>query len=224
MLSLGLAYALALLIINLNTRLDIILLDKISSQYETGIYSKGAGLAEYVWQIPMLLGTIIFARSATEKKNTNKFSIKVTQILRLSLVFVGFGLILLFIFSPLIIVGLYGQDFQGSILVLRILILGVFVMTLFKSMNQDMAGKGKPWVSMKAMIPALIVNIALNLIFIPEHGANGAAAASTISYTIAGVLFLHFYSKEVKIPIKNILKYKRADFDPIMNVLKKFKK
>jgi O-antigen/teichoic acid export membrane protein len=87
-------------------------------------------------------------------------------------------------------------------------------------MNQDMAGKGKPWVSMKAMIPALIVNIILNLLFIPEHGANGASLASTISYTIAGILFLHFYSKEVKISIKEILKYKKTDFDPILLIIK----
>jgi O-antigen/teichoic acid export membrane protein len=220
MLSLGLAYALALLIINLNTQLDIILLDKLSSQHEVGIYSKGAVLAQYVWQIPMLLGTIIFARSALERKNDNKISVKVTQILRLSIVFVGFGLICLFVFSPTIIIGLYGNEFRGSISVLRILTLGVFVMTLFKSMNQDMAGKGKPWVSMKAMIPALIVNIILNLLFIPEHGANGASLASTISYTIAGILFLHFYSKEVKISIKEILKYKKTDFDPILLIIK----
>ena len=223
MLSLGLVYATALLIINLNTRLDVILLDKLSTSYEIGIYSKGAGITQYLWQIPMLLSTIIFARSAVSK-NDRAFSVKVTQLLRLSLLFVGFGLVILFLFSKWIIIGMYGEEFEGSIMVLNLLLGGVLLLTIFKSMNQDMAGKGKPWVSMKAMIPALFVNVGLNIFWIPEYGANGAALASTVSYSLAALLFLHFYSKEVQIPIKQILHYKKTDFDPILNLLKKFKK
>ena len=223
MLSLGMLYAIALLIINLNTKLDVILLDKLSSQHQTGIYSKGASITQYLWQIPMLLSTIIFARSAVSK-NDRAFSVKVTQLLRLSLLFVGLGLVILFLFSEWIIIGMYGQEFEGSIMVLNLLLGGVLLLTIFKSMNQDMAGKGKPWVSMKAMIPALFVNVGLNIFWIPEYGANGAALASTVSYSLAALLFLHFYSKEVQIPIKQILHYKKSDFDPILNLLKKFKK
>ena len=223
MLGLGMVYAIALLIINLNTRLDIILLDKLSSQYETGIYSKGAAITQYLWQIPMLLSTIIFARSAMSK-NDKLFSVKVTQILRLSLVFVGFGLLILFFFSKWIIIGMYGEEYEGSIMVLNLLLGGVLLLTIFKSMNQDMAGKGKPWVSMKAMLPALIINIGLNIFFIPEYGANGAALTSTFSYSTAALLFLHFYSKEVDIPVRQILQYRKSDFDTIINIAKKLKK
>lgn len=222
MLSLGLVYAVALLIINLNTKLDIILLDRLSTPYQTGIYSKGAGITQYLWQIPMLVGTIIFARSAVSK-NDRAFSLQVAQILRLSLLFVGIGLLFLFIFSRWIIVGMYGKEFEDSIMVLNLLLGGVLLFTIFKTMNQDMAGKGKPWVSMKAMLPALAINIGLNLVWIPEYGANGAALASTVSYTFAAILFLHFYSKEVDIPIKTILYFKKSDFDPIINFIKKRK-
>jgi len=58
---------------------------------------------------------------------------------------------------------MYGEKFEGSIEVLKILLPGVLVLTLFKVMNTDLAGKGKPWVSMKAMIPALIINIIINI-------------------------------------------------------------
>lgn len=54
MLSLGLVYAFALLVINLNYRIDVILLDRLSTAFETGIYSKGVSVTEYLWQIPML--------------------------------------------------------------------------------------------------------------------------------------------------------------------------
>lgn len=222
MLSLGIIYAVSLLVINLNYKIDIILLDKFSSSFEMGIYSKGSGITQYLWQIPMLLSTIVFARSAVSK-NDRKFSYKVTQLLRVSMVAIGIASLLFFLFSEVIIVGMYGEDFRGSIQVLKFLLPGVLILTIFKVMNMDLAGKGKPWVSMKAMIPALVINIVLNIVFIPKFGANGAALASTISYSLAGSLFLLFYSKTTKISIKEIITYKKLDFAFLKNLLFNFK-
>ncbi|ERM80693.1 hypothetical protein P872_21555 [Rhodonellum psychrophilum GCM71 = DSM 17998] len=222
MISLGLVYAFSLLIINLNYKVDVILLDQLSVPFETGIYSKGSAIIQYLWQIPMLLSTIVFARSAVSK-NDKEFSHKVAHLLRLSLLAIAVGSLFLFLFSELIIVGLFGSDFFPSISVLNILLPGVLLLTFFKVMNMDLAGKGKPWVSLKAMAPALVVNIGLNFLWIPYYGADGASLASTISYSIAAVLFLHFYSMETAIPVKSILKYKKSDFIPILQIIKKIK-
>src|SRR5690606_27697290 len=105
----------------------------------------------------------------------------------------------------------------------QVLLPGVLLLTIFKVLNMDLAGKGKPWVSMKAMIPALIINTILNVLWIPEHGSIGAATSSTISYSIAAILFLYFYSKETKIPIFSILKYSKSDIDWLRPILLKLK-
>ena len=223
MLSLGLVYAFALLVVNLNYKIDVILLDNLSSAFETGIYSKGVSITEYLWQIPMLLSTVVFARSAVSKDD-KAFSLKVTQLLRLSIVAIGFASLILFLVSKFFIVLLYGESFVGSVMVLNTLLPGVLLLTIFKVINMDLSGKGKPWVSLKAMIPALIVNVVLNFIFIPKYGAVGAAIASTISYSIAALLFVHFYSKETKIPVLEIIRYRRSDFQPIVQLLQKLKR
>lgn len=223
MLGLGMIYAISLLVINLNYKLDIILLDSLSVPFETGIYSKGSAITQYLWQIPMMLSTIVFARSAVSKDD-KAFSLKISQLLRLSIVAIGLGSVVLLILSELIIVGMFGEAFRGSISVLNILLPGVLLLTFFKVMNMDLAGKGKPWIALKAMIPALLVNIVLNVLLIPDHGADGASFASTVSYTCAALLFLHFYSKEVDIPIKAILRYKRTDFAPIAQLINKLRK
>ena len=222
MLSLGIVYAISLFVINLNYRVDIILLDKLSTAYELGIYTKGAGITQYLWQIPMLFSTIVFARSAVSKDNKT-FSLKVAQLLRVSFIIIGVVSIGLLLFSDLIIVGMYGESFRGSISVLNYLLPGVLILTIYKVMNMDLAGKGKPWIAMWAMLPSLVINIVMNIILIPEWGADGAAISSTVSYGVAGILFLFFYSKAVNVPVKDILKYKKTDFDPILNVLKKLK-
>lgn len=222
MLSLGLVYAFALLVINLNYRIDVILLDRLSTAFETGIYSKGVSVTEYLWQIPMLLSTVVFARSAVSKDDRG-FSLKVAQLLRLSFLVIGIASLVLFLLSEFIIVLMFGEAFINSVLVLNTLLPGVMLLTIFKVINMDLSGKGKPWVSLKAMVPALIINIILNIILIPEYGASGAAMASTISYSIAALLFIAFYSKETEIPIVTLISYKRSDFKPIVQLVKKFK-
>ena len=223
LLSLGIVYAVSLLIIDLNYKSDIILMDKLSNVYELGIYSKGSAITQYLWQIPMLFSTIVFARSAVSK-NDIEFSLKVAQLLRVSFLLIGVAALILMFFSKWIIVGMYGDNFRESISVLNYLLPGVLILTIFKVMNMDLAGKGKPWVSLKAMLPALIVNIILNVLLIPKLGADGAAIASTISYALAAVLFLIFYSEVTNIPIWKILTYKKTDFDFILIYLKKVKK
>jgi len=86
-----------------------------------------------------------------------------------------------------------------------------------------LAGKGKPWIAMKAMIPSLIINIILNIITIPKYGANGAAFSSTISYSLAAILFLQLYSRETQMPLKTILNFSFKDFEPLINLVKKKK-
>jgi Na+-driven multidrug efflux pump len=66
--------------------------------------------------------------------------------------------------------------------------------------------------------------VVLNIVFIPKYGAVGAALASTISYSIAAILFIFFYSKETKIPVIDIVSYKASDFQPIVQLLKKLKR
>lgn len=221
MLSLGIVYALSLLIINLNYKADYILLDKLSTAYELGIYSKGSGITQYLWQVPMLLSTVIFARSAVSK-NDKAFSIKVAQLLRVSFLIIGIASMILFFLSDFIIVFMYGESFRESIQVLNFLLPGVLILTIFKVMNMDLAGKGKPWIAMKAMGPSLVINVVLNFIFIPEYGAAGSALASTVSYIVAGISFLWYYSKETGISVKEIVSYKRTDFDPIKSIVDKF--
>lgn len=210
MLSLGIIYAISLLIISLNYKLDIILLDKLSNNYQIGIYSKGASLMEYLWQIPMLLSTIIFSRSANSKDGKN-FSYKVASLLRISFVLVGIASVFLFVMAPYIIVLLFGKGFLESVTPLRLMLPGVLLMTIVKVLYVDLAGKGNLWGAIKSMSIGLVVNVVLNIMLIPDYGANGAAFSSAVSYSIASVLFLIDYSKAVAIPIATILKFNAED-------------
>lgn len=211
LLSLGIVYAVSLLVINLNYRIDIFLMDRLSTAHELGIYSRGAQLMEYLWEIPMLLSTLVFSGSATAA-NGRAYSEKVAPLLRISILVVGVLSLILFMYSEQIITLLFGEAFQRSAKVQQILLPGVLLLTVFKVLNMDLAGKGKPWIAIKAMIPALVLNIVLNLLWIPTHGAAGSALASTISYSVAAIIFLFLYARAVDMEVKQIITYKKEDY------------
>ncbi|MBE7175513.1 MAG: flippase [Mucilaginibacter polytrichastri] len=222
LLKLGLGYAFAMLVVNLNYKADVVLLERFSTESQLGLYSKGVVIVEYLWEVPTLISTIVFSRSANAK-DSKAFSEKVCSMLRIGSILVLAASLVFFVLSPVIIRVMYGEAFMPSSTVQKILIPGIFLMTIFKVLNMDLAGKGKPWVSMWAMIPALLINIALNIVFIPKYGANGSALASTISYSFAAVVFLFSYAKTTGIPVKRIFSYTRDDFDLIKGLLAKGK-
>ena len=223
LLNLGVVYALSYLIISLNYKLDVTLLERCSTQYEVGIYTKGVSVVNYLWEVPTILSTIIFSRSATSK-DPKDFSYKVCMLLRLCNIIILILSIGFFFTSKFVMVSMYGEKFAASAMAQKLLIPGILILTVFKVLNMDLAGKGKPWVAMKAMVPGLIINIIMNYVLDGKYGANGASISSTISYTVAAGVFLFMYSKEVSIPIKEVLTYKRADFDVIIELFSKYRK
>ena len=71
-------------------------------------------------------------------------------------------------------------------------------------------------------LPALIINIVLNYWWIPLYGAMGAVMATNASYTLGSVIFLFVYAKVVKMPVLEILSFKKADFDFLVTLKRKF--
>lgn len=97
-------------------------------------------------------------------------------------------------------------------------------MSLFKMLNMDMAGKGKPGISIAVFLPAVIINIVLNIILIPDYGGRGAAIASTISYSIGSLLFVLIYARINQLSLSDIFIYKKDDFNFIFKAILNFRR
>ena len=197
LLSLGAVYALAVFINSLNYRIDIILLEKLSNAKTVGLYSIGVNFAELVLQVPAAIGLVIFSRSSNAS-NSAEFSKKMIKPLTYGLL-IGIVIALLIIaISPVLIPFIYSQRFSGSVPMLQLLMPGIIALIGYKIIGFDLAGKGKPWVSVFSSIPGLVVNIILNFILIPEYGGRGAAIASSISYTVMALVQWVVYKRILK--------------------------
>lgn len=217
--NMGLVYSVALLIITLNYRIDTILLDKLSNSYEVGIYTRGASLIQYLWQIPMLMDNIVFTRGMSGNFAAS-FSKRVCILMRLSVLWITGACLIIFFLGDKIITFLYGKEFYESAVIMTYLIPGVIILTVYRVLNMDEKSKGNPWLAIQAMTPALVLNIGLNLFFIPAYGAIGAAISSSISYISATVLYVFLYSRKAQMPFAEIFRFSLADFAFLRNAFR----
>lgn len=220
MLMRGFPYALALFLLTLNYKIDIMILRYFVSEAQIGLYSVGSNIAELVWQLPMAIGLVLFAKGATSR-NSQATVRRAVKVLRVSFPVIIIICLFIIVFAPILIRLLYGEAYLGSATVLQLLMIGVIAICISKVLHPDLAGRGYPLYAIKAFIVPLFINIGLNFVFIPEWGINGAAAASTISYVIGAITFAILYARRENLLLKDILFINKEDFEEIKAVIVK---
>jgi Na+-driven multidrug efflux pump len=60
-------------------------------------------------------------------------------------------------------------------------------------------------------------------LLIPPYGAKGAAISSTISYSLAAIIYIGVFSRETRIPVKEMWRYRRSDFELVFSLLTRIK-
>lgn len=216
----GILYGLALFLMSNQKKIPILLMAGRVEEYEIGIYSAGYAFAALLYKIFGALAPVIFVKSSKAKDPTEN-SYKVQKLMRVTLVILLFMCLFLYFAIEFIIPLLYGNKFEESIPITRILFVGVIFYNVFLILNMDMAGRGKPWIAIYALIPVTLINIAANYFFIEIFGNVGAALSTALAMVIATLLYLYFYSRELKISIFEIIKPRKSDWDFIYRLLGK---
>lgn len=220
MLRLGFVYSISLFVMQLNYRVDILLLERLSTFTEVGYYSLGVSIAERLWQLPIAMGIVIMSRSANVD-NEIKLDKDIARMIRVSFLISLIGAVALFFIAPYIIPLLYGKEFIPSIEILQLILPGILLFIIFRLINSRFAGMGKPELTIYIFTPALILNIVLNYFWIPEYGGLGAAMATNVSYILGTVASVIIYSYTSKMSIIRILAYKKEDFNFVGTLIKR---
>jgi O-antigen/teichoic acid export membrane protein len=211
LLSKGIVFAIALFVIQLNYRLDIALMDKLTTVKEIGIYTIGVGIAQLTWAFPQAITTVLFSRSANARDEI-AFSQKVARLFRVTLIIALLLVVGLGLMASVFVPAFYGREFMASARVLQILLPGMFCMIALKILNMDLAGRGRPGASLWVMTPSLIANVLLNLYLIPRYGAYGAALSSSVSYSMGGIGMMLIYCRLTSLTLSQLWRYQRSDF------------
>jgi len=210
LLRLGIMFSFTFFVIQLNYRLDILLLEKLSTNHEVGIYSLGVHIAEQLWQIPFAISIVLFSRTAN-LEDQNIITQSTISLARLSFVLIFVLSIIVLIVAPYLIPLVFGISFAPSVDILFLMLPGVIILVIFRVLSGQLAGMGKPHYAIYAFAPALIINIGLNILWIPEYGGKGAAWASNVSYTLGTIAYWIIYSRLLKVDYIEIFKFKKSD-------------
>ena len=115
-------------------------------------------------------------------------------------------MIFLIVFSHDLISIWMGTGFDRSILVVRLLVLGVAVNTLTGVGVMIVRGVGKPVYETRYALVSLILNIGLGLMLVKPYGFVGIVVATPISTVIGSLYFIFTFHKLYSISLLNFVK------------------
>ena len=206
----GLKIYLGNLVQFLNYRLDMFLVSFFMGVRFVGFYSIAVSLAELIWYFPDSFATMLFPRvSSSSEKENNRFTPLVTRNVALLLLI---EILFILVTGRFVVWLLYGEGFFPSLRPFYFLLPGVLILGFGKILSADLAGRGKPVINAYISIVALFINISLNIYLIPKMGMSGAALASTISYTVTGILTIIYFIKLTGCKLSKILFVQKEDF------------
>lgn len=184
----GWRVALANSLQSLNYRLDMVILNLLSTTAALGVYSVAVSVGTLIWYVPNAAGTVLLSRvGAFGRAIGAARTAAVSRVVLMAvLVLCAFALL---VGRPLI-VALFGKQFASAYPLLLLLMPGLLALSPPKVINSYLVVAGHAGVAVYASGIAVVATVALDLLLIPGWGAAGAAAASSVAYVLFAVAML----------------------------------
>lgn len=194
------------------TRIDQFMIKHFIDTTSVGIYDAAVRIAEAWYFVPGAVVTSIFPAIINAKNlGIERYHKRLFHFFTV-MFWITLAIALpIYFFSDQIIALLYGSKYAGSEAVLRIYVLSGISYSLTIALSQYLTAEHHEKAVFLSSLFGMIVNIALNLIWIPKYGISGAAYATLVAYTL--VLFSVLVSRNIRTSIFKILTspFKKVD-------------
>jgi O-antigen/teichoic acid export membrane protein len=168
-------------------RINLLMVQQMAGNGEAGQYSVAMAFFDGIYLLPATIGLILFPRLSAMESHGERW--------QLTLRMAGASLALLALIAgavalaadPLITL-LFGTEFRPAVPLLYVLLLAAMFYGVNGIVSVFLAACGMPWLAVWVWAPALAANIALNVAWIPIHGAVGAAWSCVASYLLVLVV------------------------------------
>lgn len=177
-------------------KIDQVMIGNMLGEKELGIYSSAVKLSEAWYFVPMIISSSVFPSILRVRKKSKELYLRRIQMLYdfFTWFTIGVALIVTFL-SPFIINILYGSEYAMASTVLSIHIwAGVFVFLSIAN-GGYLIPENLTRIIFSRTLGGAILNILLNILFIPNYGIYGAAFATLLSQVYSGVLSLFIFKK-----------------------------
>jgi len=180
-------------------RVDMLMVKYILSAEEAGYYSIAVSIADMVFVLPLVIGTILFPKLSAMASNREKWAFTRKVTVSVALVMVVVVSIAAFI-SREIVRFLFGTAFMPAVPAFIWLMPGIFMLSMTSIFSSYIASQYIPLILVILYFLIAIINMVLNWFLLPILGIIGASISSTISYLLIliGVLLIarRFWSQK----------------------------
>lgn len=180
-------------------KIDQVMIGRMMGATEVGLYAVAVKMADVWYFIPGIICSSLFPAIINAKNNNKEVYKKRLQNLYWLMFFVSFIIALPISFlSKFLITWLFGYEYIKAASVLSIYIWAGIGFFLSMAINQYLMSEDRLKTIFVISLVTMIVNVLLNLYFIPLFGLNGAAIATFISYLIAPIIILSNFKLSIK--------------------------
>ena len=181
-------------------RIDQVLIKHIMESSSVGIYDSAVRLSEVWYFIPNIIVSAFFPAIINAKKTSEK--LYHSRLVKLALFLITLSIVIALpvsILAPFIIKILYGQKFISAVGILKIYIWSITGTFLINLITQYLIAENRRKSLLVLNLVPMVINVALNLLWIPIYGITGAAYATLISYSVGPVFLLFFDYIKIKL-------------------------
>jgi O-antigen/teichoic acid export membrane protein len=205
------AYTAALLAY-LIVRSDMLLVNILRGTADAGVYSIAVQVADVIYLLPMSIGLVLFPRLTRHGEGDPVFAMKVTRHTAFLLLLICAAAAILA--RPAVQL-LYGASFTPAVTALWWLLPGIWAYGVANQIATQLASSGMPLPAVLIWIPPLVLNVILNLSWIPRWGINAASASSSLCYLLVLALHLALWKRRIRGSVGEALLLRRSDLQEI---------
>lgn len=170
-------------------KVDQIMIGKMLSASDVGIYSIAVTISELVYFIPMATSNAFYPKIANAKKEGADYKEIISRVGQVNtIIMLCFSLFCL-VFMPFFIKLVYGEAYIAAGHIIQIHAWASIFVAVGVSNGCYLIFNGQQKLSLYATTVGAILNIILNFILIPYMGIKGAAVATLICQAISSFVF-----------------------------------
>jgi len=170
-------------------QVDKLMLKQMISKTEVGYYSTAVAVCGmWCFVLSAVIDSVYPSIMQANGKDEELFKTRNRQLYAFVFYISMFVSVMFLIFSPLVIKILYGAEYSGAVAPLRIITWYTAFSYLGVARNAWIVCKDKQKYLKYIYIGAAVMNVILNIIFIPIWGASGAAVASLAAQILTSIV------------------------------------
>lgn len=172
-------------------KIDQVMIGRFMGETAVGLYAAAARISEIWHFIPVVIcGSLLPAIVNAKEVSLHLYFSRLANLQVLAVLTAAVLSIVVFLFAKPLVAIIFGQGYLPATEILQIYIWAIIPIFLGTALYQYLLTENMIKLSFGINLAAMLVNIGLNLLFIPRFGLPGAAYATLIAYSVPPIIML----------------------------------